>query len=223
MMRRPRFGLSRAIGVALLLFALVPAAPRTASAQDAAAFIQNIGTQAMQMLGPSVPEAAREARFRQIFEQDFDLLGAARFVLGPYARGLSPEQQEEFVQLFRESLARSYSRKLAQYAGSAFRVTGARPMGEETVVSSQIDHGGSPVTIDWHVVDHGGHFLITDVLVNGVSQKVTQRSEFAGIIQRNGGRPDALLAALRQELAQSGGAPRTGTSGPNQAAPRYGH
>jgi hypothetical protein len=32
--------------------------------------------------------------------------------------------------------------------------------------------------------------------------KVTHRNEFASIIQRNGGQPDALLPALRQQLAQ---------------------
>src|SRR5918997_1132192 len=47
-------------------------------------------------------------------------------------------------------------------------------------------------------------FLLgTDVVVGGVSMKTTQRAEFASIIQRNGGQPDALLAVLRQQLAQS--------------------
>src|SRR5438067_2408533 len=42
---------------------------------------------------------------------------------------------------------------------------------------------------------------ITDVYVGGVSMKVTQRDEFSSVIQRNGGRVDALLAQLRQRLA----------------------
>jgi hypothetical protein len=33
---------------------------------------------------------------------------------------------------------------------------------------------------------------------------VTQRDEFASVIQRNGGRVEALLAQLRQKLAASG-------------------
>ena len=33
--------------------------------------------------------------------------------------------------------------------------------------------------------------------------KATQRSEFASIIQRNGGQPDALIPVLRQQLAQA--------------------
>ena len=46
--------------------------------------------------------------------------------------------------------------------------------------------------IDWHVMNNGGRYLVTDVVVDGVSMKITQRSEFAAIIQRNGGRPRGL-------------------------------
>ncbi len=83
MLRRVPFRLPRALGVALLLLGLLPAAPRLAAAQDAAAFIQNLGTQAIQVTGPSVPANVREARLRQLLDADFDLAGASRFALGP--------------------------------------------------------------------------------------------------------------------------------------------
>jgi len=37
--------------------------------------------------------------------------------------------------------------------------------------------------------------------------KITQRDEFAKIIQNNGGNPSALLAVLRQELRGEGSSP----------------
>ena len=188
----------------LLLSGLLAVSP-AASAQeaDAGAFIQNLESQAMQVLRPSVPTEHRSAAFRQLLARDFDMTGLTRFVLGPNARGLSPEQQQEFTVLLRDNMAEAYSTKLSQYAGEPFRVTGTRPMGGETVVASQVERrSGQPVEIDWHVVNHDGHFLVTDVAVDGVSQKLTQRNEFAGIVQRNGGRPEALIAALRQQLQQ---------------------
>jgi phospholipid transport system substrate-binding protein len=215
-----RLAFPRAIGVALLVFAPIFAAPRIADAQDAAAFIRNVGTQAIEVMGPSVSPGARTARFRHLFENDFDLPGAARFVLGPHGRDLTPQQQQEFLTLFREALAQAYSQKLGQYGGQPFRVTGSRPMGGETIVSSQVDRaGGAPIEIDWHVADRGGRLLITDVAIDGVSQKVAQRNQYAAIIQRNGGRPDALLAALRQELAQAA-PPMTGSSSPPRGSVR---
>jgi len=111
-------------------------------------------------------------------------------------------QQQEFVGLFREFLVQSYSQKLGQFGGAPFHVTGERPAGDETIVSSRVARD-KPIEIDWHVTNRDGRFLITDVSVDGVSMKAAQREEFARIIQRNGGRPEALVAVLRQQLAQA--------------------
>ena len=212
MMRNIALRAFRGLGVALLFAACLAAGPRGAAAQDAATFVQNLGNEAIHVLGQSVPPAQRTAHFRRLFDSDFDLPGAARFVLGPNARALTPEQNQEFLTLFREYLAQAYSKRLAEYGGEPFRVTGTRQNGEETIVASQVQRrSGNPVEIDWHVLGRDGRMLITDVYVDGVSMKLTHRQEFASIIQRNGGRPDALLAALRQQLAQAAPA-RSGSS-----------
>jgi ABC-type transporter MlaC component len=46
---------------------------------------------------------------------------------------------------------------------------------------------------------------IIDVIVDGVSMALTQRLEFAGLIQRNGGQLAALLASLREENGRGTG------------------
>ena len=154
------------------------------------------------MLGPSVSPAQRVARFRELFREDFDIPGIGQFVLGRYWRTATPEQQQEFLRLFQEYIVQAYSSRLGEYGGEPFRVTGSRPSGEETVVSSEIDRrGGNRVQVDWYLTSRGGRQKITDVYVGGVSMKVTQRDEFASVIQRNGGRVDALLAQLRQRTA----------------------
>lgn len=189
-----------AIGL-LALCLLCAAPPREAAAQDARAFINTLGSEAIQVLGPSVPAARRTARFRELFNQDFDIPGIGRFVLGRYWRTATPEEQKEFLTLFHEYISRAYSARLGEYGGEPFRVTGARPNGEETVVSSEVQRSnGSKIEIDWYVAGQGGKLKITDVYVGGVSMKVTQRDEFAAVIQRNGGQVSALIAQLRQKL-----------------------
>ena len=74
------------------------------------------------------------------------------------------------------------------------------------------------------LVNRGGRFLVTDVVVDGVSMKVTERNEFAGIIQRNNNNPSAIIAVLRQQLHQGGA---SGSSAPPrqqvpQQVPAYG-
>jgi phospholipid transport system substrate-binding protein len=199
MMRR-----SVAIG-ALALIALFVAVPGQAEAQDARAFIGTLGKEAIQVLGPSVPASQRLARFRELFRNDFDVPGIGRFVLGRYWRIATPQEQQEFLALFQEYIVRAYSIRLGEYGGEPFRVTGARPNGDETIVASEIIRpNGSRIAVDWYLTDRGGAQKITDVYVGGVSMKVTQRDEFASVIQRNGGRVEGLIVQLRQKLAASG-------------------
>jgi phospholipid transport system substrate-binding protein len=190
-----------AIGL-LLLGVLSVAPPRQAAAQDARNFVATLGQQAIQVLGPHVHEATRQARFRELFRNNFDLAGIGQFVLGRYWRVATPQEQQEFLSLFHEYLVRAYSARLGQYTGEQFHVLNARPNGAEAIVTSQILRtGAAPVQVDWYLVGGSGRFLITDVYVGGISMKVTQRDEFAAVIQRSGGRVAGLLAEMRQKLS----------------------
>ena len=200
MMRR-----SLLTGAFLALIATIAAAP-AARAQDAAAFVRNLGTQAIQVLGPSVSPTARLQRFRELFSDDFDLRGIGQFVLGRYWNVATPQQQQEFLRLFHEYISQAYATRLSQYAGEPFRVTGVRvdPGSGETIVTSQIIRtNGSPVEVDWHLVGGSGAWRITDAYVAGVSMKVTQRDEFLSVISRSPNGLDGLLAQLRQKVASA--------------------
>lgn len=190
-------------GSAILAFAALCLAggPRAQAAPDAVAFVSALGTQAIQVLGPQVSEQRRLARFRELFRDDFDVPRIGAFVLGRYWRTATPQQQQEFLQLFQEYIVQAYSARLGQYGGEPFRVTGSRAAGDEIVVTSQvIRQNGAPVEVDWYLVNEGGRLKITDVYVGGISMKVTERDEFGSIIQRNGGSVEPLLAALRQKV-----------------------
>jgi len=190
------------IGAFVLVFSLMLALPRGVAAQDPNAFITNLGTQAIQVMGPSMPAPQRLARFRELLRDYFDVNGIGQFVLGRYWRTATPQEQQEFLRLFQEYVAQAYSGRLGEYAGEPFRVVGNRPNGDEIIVSSQVVRsGGNPIQIDWYVVNQGGKPKIADVYVAGVSMKVTQRDEFASIIQRDGGKIDGLLNRLRQKTA----------------------
>jgi phospholipid transport system substrate-binding protein len=190
------------ISAFVLLIGLFTVSPNQATAQDARSFIAALGNEAIQVLGPRVSQQQRIARFRQLFQRDFDVPGIGQFVLGRYWRTATPEEQQEFLRLFQEYIVQSYAAQLGEYGGEPFRVLGSRPSGNETVVTSEIDRpSGSRILVDWYVVERGGALKISDVYVAGVSMKVTQRDQFASVIQRNGGRVDALLAMLRQRVA----------------------
>ena len=193
-----------AVGV-LLASVLLLAVPREANAQDARAFVATLGEQAIQVLGPNASPAQRLARFRELFRDDFDIPGIGQFVLGRYWRTATPQQQQDFLGLFQEYLVRAYSARLSVYAGEPFRVTGSRPEGDQIVVTSEIIRpNGNRIAVDWYLIRSGASYKITDAYVAGISMKVTQRDEFASVIQRNGGQVAALLTQLRQKIAGAG-------------------
>jgi phospholipid transport system substrate-binding protein len=191
----------RALLTAALILTAGALAPAILAAADPAAVISNLGNRALEVLGKNATPAQRVARFHELFRADFDVPGIARFVLGRYWKTATPEQQEEFVKLFEDYIALVYSSQLAAYSGETLKVTGSRPEPEGTVVASEIVRptGTPPVKVEWHLTDRNGAYKISDVAVDGISMAVTQRSEFAAVIQRNGGQVQGLINQLREK------------------------
>ncbi|HXC90349.1 MAG TPA: ABC transporter substrate-binding protein [Stellaceae bacterium] len=189
----------------LIVGILLPARPAAAAA-DPAAVITSLGNEALKVLGRNVDPNVRVARFRELFSDDFDVPGIARFVLGRYWRLATPDQQQEFIRLFTNYIAFVYSNELAEYSGETLRVTGTRAAPDGQLVSSEImrTNGQPPAPVDWLLVPVDGAYKIRDVIVESVSMAVTQRSEFASVIQRNGGQVQGLIIALRQKTESAG-------------------
>jgi phospholipid transport system substrate-binding protein len=193
------------IGGSVLIAGILLSA-RPAAAADPAAVITDLGNQALQVLGSNVAPSQRMVRFRQLFSQDFDVPGIARFVLGRYWQIATPQQQQEFIRLFTSYIAVAYSDRLAEYSGETLRVTGSRAAADGSMVSSEIvrPNGAPPAKIDWLLTQENGAYKISDVIVEGVSMAVTQRSEFASVIQRDGGQVQGLITALQQKTEAAG-------------------
>src|SRR5204863_151209 len=123
-------------------------------------------------------------------------------------RSLYRQRRAALIRHERENLPPppAYSTRLAEYTGEKFKVTGSRPDADGATVSSQIIRpaGGPPVKVDWRLTGRNGVYKISDVSVDGISMAVTQRSEFASVIQHNGGQVQSLITMLRERSAGSG-------------------
>ena len=174
------------------------AAYATAQPGNASQFIHQLGNQAITTLQtPGITLEEREARFRGILRQGFDLRFIGRFVLGRYWKQTAPEVRDDYLNLFSEYLLQVYSARLGGYAGETLSVIGERPAGaKDVVVSTRIERpSGPPIVAEWRVRVTDDRLRIIDVSVEGVSMVVTQRSEFASVIQRNG--VEGLIEVLR--------------------------
>ena len=171
-----------------------------AVAADANLSMNQLWGQTVEVLSKKVPRAERLARFRQLYLADFDGPGIARFVLGRYWRIASEQEQQEFLKLFEDYVVFVYGTRLSNFNGETFNVRGSRTDESGTIVSTDIfsPNGDAPIKVDWRLITNHGSFKINDVIIEGVSMLVTQRSEFASVIQRHGGQVGELLAMIRE-------------------------
>ena len=189
----------------LLMSTAALAAPPVVNPADAVAFMNQLWDRAVEVLNKKSDPALRQERFRQLFHADFDCPGIARFVLGRYWRDASEEEQRDFVKLFEEYVVFVYTARLSNFGGQDFKVRGSRSDGDGVMVSTDVfsPGGSSPLKIDWRLVSDNGTYKINDVIVEGVSMLVTQRSEFASVVQRNGGQVRGVLAMMREKTASA--------------------
>jgi len=171
-------------------------------------FIQNLGDQAIGVIADkNLAQDQRSERFREMLRNSFDLPTIGRFVIGRSWNAASVAQQQEYMKLFEALVVKTYSDRFALYTGEGFAVTSVRPETEKDfIVTSQITHpdGSEPTEVDWRVRrSKEGKLGIIDVVVEGVSLSVTQRQEYASIIQRDGGKLNGLLDLMRQQLQES--------------------
>jgi phospholipid transport system substrate-binding protein len=192
------------IAAALIAAAVQLPAHRAAAATAPAAMIQSLGNQTLTVLRRDFPPAERLARFRELFRHYFDVPGIARFVLGRYWWTIGPEQQQQFVNLFDQYITSAYSERLSKYGGESLQVTSSRPFPGGVLVTSEIINPSdasraAPIKVDWRLTREDGGFRISDVMVDSVSLAVTQRAEFASVIQRNGGQVSGLMQLMQEK------------------------
>jgi phospholipid transport system substrate-binding protein len=212
--QRDRRGISTLLTRRLMLFLLplalaaspaMAAAPPSDSGAQATAFMNELWNHALELLNNKTPIAQRQAQFRALFHDDFDSPGIARFVLGRYWRTASAEEQKEFLKLFEDYVVFVYTARLSDFGGEQFKISGSRPDADAVIVSTDVITPGAPqpLKIDWRLVNDAGAYKISDVIVEGVSMAVTQRSEFASVIQRHGGQIQGLIDLMRQKTASA--------------------
>ncbi len=202
-------GLPRRGCLALLAAAGAFLNVRSALAADAAAakkFVQAVGDKVVTILkDKSLSTDKKVAELDTILKSDVDLPLVARLVMGRYWRQATDSQRQEYTKLFNALVTHTMATRLNTYGGQTFDVVGSTQIDDtDSVVSTKIlqPSGGAPVNVDWRLRQTDGGLKIIDIVAEGISMVVTQRSEAADIISSRG--IDGLLAEMRRRLQQSG-------------------
>jgi phospholipid transport system substrate-binding protein len=198
--------LSGFIGAAVLPAAALAQAPRD---QGAEAFVQTQGQRVISILANKSQGAGDKMRaFRAVVDEVADVPRITSFVLGKYARTITPAQMQRFAPVFRDYAQEVYQRRLSDFHGDTLKVTGSlvRKPGD-VVVNTTISSGeaNEPAQVGWRVLKEGSDWKVVDVEVSGVWLAITQQQDFVSTIDNHNGDIDALTSIL-QKLTERGAA-----------------
>jgi len=190
-----------------LLFAaaLAPVAHAQAGG-PAAGFVKSTGDQLVAVVnGPGTTQEKRK-KLTQIIDQAVDVDGVAKFCLGRFWRDATPQQQTAYVSLFHEVLVTNITSKLGEYQGVKFTMGRSRQQDEDEVVSTVVERPNNPPTnVDWVIGDPSSSPKIIDVVAEGTSLRLTQRSDYASYLAHNNYNIDALISAMRSQVSSNNG------------------
>ena len=196
--RRLVFVLALILGSAPVL--MRPAAAQTS--QQASDFIRQTGEALVQIVNGNTSTADKAQQLQAVVNQRVDVDGIARFVLGRFWRVATPEQQQQYLGLFRRVLEVSIDAKLGEYKGVAFVIGRTTPSEGGQLVSTVINRPGqAPANVDWLVQNVDGSPKILDVVAEGTSLRLTQRADYASFIVHNNDSIQALLEAMRRQVS----------------------
>lgn len=178
-----------------------------AATGETTALIKQVTEQVVQILddpklqGPEKRQQ-RQQHMQQIAHEVFDWDEMAKRALATYWRERTPQQQKEFVTLFRDLVERSYMNQLESAAGERQNIvyTGEQVDGSRAVVKTKvITKRNREVPIDYRLYKADGRWQIYDVVIEGISLVNNYRSQFNRILASSS--YDELIQRMKSRQA----------------------
>jgi phospholipid transport system substrate-binding protein len=134
-------------------------------------------------LKPAAKSKERRDQLKLILFNRFDFTEMAKRALGADWRRRTPNEQEEFVQLFTQLLERAYADIIESYTNEKIVYVGERLDGRYADVSSKVvTSKGEEVTINYKAHLVNGDWRIYDVIAENISVVNNFRSQFSRVI-----------------------------------------
>lgn len=185
--------------VFLVTHAIAADAPKKLTNEEQ--FVSDLGNKIITLIRSTDDMGQKKEHFRGLLKSNFAMKSISKFVLSRFWREATDPQKEEFMKLFEQNMVDTYTSQFNNYKDESMVVQGSRVDAADGAVWVNAKVQGSarePVNIRWKLYNKDGGLKVYDIHVNEVSMGITHRSEYASIIDSNGGRIDGLLDAMRQ-------------------------
>jgi phospholipid transport system substrate-binding protein len=142
------------------------------------------------------PDARRKI-LRKTIDQRFNYQQMAVRALAKNWGPRSPEEQAEFVELFRKLLERSYANKIENFRDGEIRYGDEIIKGKFAMVKTEVQQHGKYVSLDYKLIKEKGNWKVYDFIISGVSMIRNYRSQFSKTLK------DKSFKELMESLEQS--------------------
>ncbi|HWR59576.1 MAG TPA: ABC transporter substrate-binding protein [Thermodesulfovibrionales bacterium] len=144
----------------------------------------------------------KKDKIRAISEKMFDFTELSKRTLAQNWSKLSPEQQNEFVELYTFLLSDTYTNKIMAYTDEKIAFGKEIALTEKTVeVRSTVVRTNGDIPIYYRVIMKDGLWRVYDVVIEGVSLINNYRSQFREILANKP--PESLLETLRKKVGKA--------------------
>ena len=190
------------IGLNLLVLSMVPIQAHADTALDT---IKSRINQVLAVLrDPALKsESAREVkkkRLRAIFDGTFEYVELSRATLSRNWDKLKPDQQKEFMQLYKALLEKVYMDTILSYKDQEVVFGKERALGENRVeVDTKLISGSTEIPINFRVISKSGEWWVYDFVIENISVVSNYRSQFGRILTKES--PEDMLANLRKQVS----------------------
>lgn len=143
----------------------------------------------------------KKEKLSAISEEMFDFTELSKRSLGQSWNKMIPEQQKEFIKLYKSLLKEVYADKITSYTEEKIIFKKEITLSEKTIeVETTILTKTSEVAINYRVIEKDGHWKVYDVVIEGVSLISNYRAQFREILANQ--TPEALLETLRKRVGK---------------------
>lgn len=166
---------------------------------SARALVDKVVSEINRVIASGKPVGSMVRDFEQIFSRYADVNIIARSTLGADSRRASSAQMRAFAEAFKGYIARKYGKRFNEFAGGKIEVKGVRQVKSWHEVKSTVYlRGEAPFDVLFLVSDRSGRDLFFDMVIEGVSLRLSERTEIGAMLDRRQGNIDALIQDLRQ-------------------------
>lgn len=185
-------------GAAAGLIAALPLPALALTEARARGLIDQVVGDINRVINSGNSQSAMINEFERIFGRYADVNIIARSTLGADSRRASAAQMRAFTDAFEGYIARKYGKRFREFIGGKIEVKGVRQVKSWHEVRAQVFlRGSSPFEVLFLVSDRSGRDLFFDLVIEGVSLRLSERTEIGAMLDRNGGSIDGLVNDLR--------------------------